>query len=66
MVKKRCEIMLYDYWGLIITGLCTGLGSALGNYLSNRVLIKNIERLKNGISINKDKQKGFNSLSESK
>lgn len=52
--------MLYDYWGLIVTGLCTGLGSALGNYLSNRVLIKNIERLENGI--NKDKQKGIDPL----
>ncbi len=60
MVKKRCEIMTYDYYGLIVTGLCTGLGSALGHYLSNRVLIKNIERLGNGI--NKDKQKGIDPL----
>jgi hypothetical protein len=38
--------MLESYLMLIITGLCTGLGSAIGNYLANRGLIKHLEKIR--------------------
>jgi hypothetical protein len=34
------------YIGLIITGLCTGLGSAIANYFVNKHLIERIENIK--------------------
>lgn len=33
------------YLGMIISGLCGGIGSALGVYLVNRAVIKHIERI---------------------
>jgi len=39
---------------LIIAGLCTGIGSAIGNYLANRGFIKYMEKVNlNGIKQNK-------------
>lgn len=34
------------FLGLIVCGACTGFGSAVGQYLSNRGLIKHLERIK--------------------
>ena len=40
------EITQYTfYFGLILTGLFTGLGSAIGNYFANKHLIERVEKL---------------------
>ena len=35
------------YMGMVIAGLFTGLGTALGNYLLNRHILTGIKELKN-------------------
>ena len=37
------------YFGMIIAGLFTGLGSALGNYLANKHILESLSKIKNAI-----------------
>lgn len=48
-----------DTLSLIVIGLCTGLGSALGNYLANRGIIGYLEKVKNYGRTNEIKRKGL-------
>lgn len=34
-----------DYLQIIIVGLCTGIGSAIGNYMVQKSLIHNLEKI---------------------
>jgi uncharacterized protein YneF (UPF0154 family) len=34
-----------DYITIIVTGLCTGLGSSIGNYLATRYLLKHLDKV---------------------
>jgi len=43
-----------DYIGLIVVGMCTGLGSALGNFLAQYSFIRHVEK------IGKKKENGGN------
>lgn len=52
-IKKMTDIIQLQsfnvYIGLAITGLCTGLGSAIGGYLANKHLIQGSENIANKI-----------------
>ena len=43
-----------DYVGLIVVGICTGLGSAVGNFLAQYSFIRHVEKLGNGKKKEKD------------
>lgn len=34
-----------DYLQIVIVGLCTGVGSAIGNYMVQKSLIHNLEKI---------------------
>jgi hypothetical protein len=34
------------YFGMVLAGLFTGLGSALGNYFANKTFIKQLDKIK--------------------
>lgn len=36
---------MVDYWGYIIQGLFTGIGTSIGVYIVTKVLFKNLERV---------------------
>jgi hypothetical protein len=53
MVVERIDF----YAGMIISGLCGGVGSALGAYLVNRGIIKHVERLEERMKKKDNNQK---------
>jgi uncharacterized protein YneF (UPF0154 family) len=52
MGGKRLSIENIWWLAIIINGLFTGLGTALGNYLANKHLIKKIEHIEEKIKKN--------------
>lgn len=45
------------YLGMIISGLCGGIGSALGAYIVNRAVIRHIDKLDRKLSRKNGKRK---------
>jgi len=43
-----------DMVQIIIVGLCTGIGSSLGNYITNKMLIRQIEKIQIVPDVKKD------------
>jgi hypothetical protein len=33
-------------FGMVVGGICTGLGSAIGNYFAQRAFIKHLEKIR--------------------
>jgi hypothetical protein len=49
-------ISLYMLFQLIIVGLCTGIGSAVGNYFAHWAFIRRLEKVGNSQSDAKSRQ----------
>ena len=37
-----------EYVQIVVIGMCTGIGSAIGNYLVQKSLVHNLEKLSGG------------------
>jgi hypothetical protein len=44
------------YFGMILAGIFTGLGSALGNYLANKHVLGSIRQIKSSLTKKKKKK----------
>ena len=51
------SVVMNDYLNLVIIGLCTGLGSALGNFLAQYSFIRHFTKLTDSLQkVKKDNQ----------